>query len=98
MKGHLLRAVHEGLGLLPKSLSRTCPGMWPTDENTSEQLKCVSVQGGGTQQCPRTASPPGTDVKAQQSRVWPVPVVTGQPGEAACAGLGWDRVHFLQSS
>ena len=52
MKGDLLRAVPEALGLLSKLLSRTSSRKCPVEENTSEQLKCVSVQGGGTQQCP----------------------------------------------
>ena len=52
-------------------------------ENTSEQLKCVSVHGVGTWRCPFTARLPGRDMKDQQSKVWSLPVFTGHPGQAA---------------
>ena len=52
-------------------------------ENTSEQLKRVSVHGAGTRRCPFTARLPGREMKVQQSKVWSVPVFTGHPGQAA---------------
>jgi len=51
-------------------------------ENTSEEMKCVSVHGGGTWLCPITAGLPGRGTKDQQNRVRSQPVFAEHLGES----------------